>query len=49
LKLKYDEVLSNFAFKCSLRRYNEDQRFHFLKKHALRLDADRTRWGTNTQ
>ena len=23
LKLKYDKLLSNFAFKCNLRRYNE--------------------------
>ena len=25
LKLKYDEVLSNFAFKFNLRRYNEER------------------------
>jgi hypothetical protein len=37
LKLQYDELHSNFAFKFNLRRYTQDADTHAARPHAWRL------------
>jgi hypothetical protein len=39
LKLKCDELLSNFAFEFNLRRYTECQREHWATEHKQACSA----------
>jgi hypothetical protein len=44
LKLKYDELLSTFAFNVNLRRYNLGARVRRRRGGAVQVDSIKTRF-----